>query len=113
MNFYFKTNKQVSEFDGEHFIKVSVSYDIGNSGYRPSRRGYSIHVQPVTIKNCVSYIWEQCIPMNGYKMFLLEVTKKSNKAELQAYELAKNVYHDIIERVESAEGCNIIGAYTI
>ena len=112
MEFNFKTDKVLTE--GTHFISVSITYDKGNDcGYRPVKRGYSVHVQPETRIQCNGYTSVRCLPMHGYRSFLLEVTKKSNKAELQAYELAKNVYRDIIERVESAEGCKIIGEYTI
>jgi len=110
----FKTDKEATERTGEHFIKVYISYDIGNSsGYHETKRGYTLHCQPVGRRNLGNYISEFCIPTNGYKLFILEVTKKSSKAESQAIDLAREVYKDMLARVCTAENCTIIGDINI
>lgn len=101
---YLKTNLPINN-GASHAVKVYLSYDRGDSsGYRPTPRGYYLHVQPVW----VSGGWEKCIPMNGYRAFLLSVQRSSQKAEREAENKAREIVGEILARVASAEGCTIL-----
>lgn len=85
---------------GVHFVKVYLTYDKGNpDGYHPTKRGYSLHVQPVRLIKRETYTSEICLPMRGYRYFILEVLKKSIKAEIEAEKIAREIYPEIVARV--------------
>lgn len=78
-------------------INISVRYSIGDPhGYangRPQKRGYSVHVSPDGLRDEVDsggqkYTMRISTPMHGYRNFILEVTRQSDKSERTAANLA-------------------------
>jgi len=88
---------------GATHLKVEIDYNKGGYNYftyKTEPRGYYIHVSPVT-RNITDtgFVLESYTAFTGIKACLLEVTRKSNKAENQAielFELKKDKYIDYI-----------------
>lgn len=71
----------------ENFLKVEVRYNLGGHSYvtyRNERRGYYLHVTPVTREDKGSYVMESFTAFRGFKMLLKEVKRQSKKAEAEA-----------------------------
>lgn len=67
-------------------LEVSLSYNMGGTNYftgNVEQRGYYLSVSPVTRKNgCISYT-----AFSGTKMCIKAVSRRSTKAEKEAYDL--------------------------
>lgn len=81
-----------------NYLRVDFNYSKGGYNYftyKQESRGYYIHVSPV---NKVDRM-ETYTAFSGIKACLLEVTRKSNKAEAQAlekFEAEKQKYIDYV-----------------
>lgn len=83
-------------------LKITVYYAKGGVNYftgKAEKRGYWLSVTPVEIRQGVGYQSESYMAFSGYKQFLLEVGRQSNKAYNQAVELAKQFEGSMKERV--------------
>ena len=79
-----------------NYIRIDLDYSKGGYNYftyKQEARGYYIHVSPVE-KN--GYM-ETYVGFSGVKACLLEVTRKSNKAEAEAMEIFQEVKDKYID----------------
>lgn len=77
--------------EGQDF-KVEVTYSLGGQNYitgGTDKRGYTLTVIPVTREKRNGYVVERAKSYTGYRKFLLEVQRKSKKAEEEAISIAK------------------------
>jgi len=80
----------------ENNIKITIDYELGGHNMfsgNVNRRGYYLYAQPVTLTeneyNGRSYTSESTMMFSGFKVFLKEVGRKSEKAYKEAVELAR------------------------
>lgn len=87
-------------------LKVQVFYAKGGMNYfnyKTEPRGYWVSIQPVNVdRNENGVVWESFDMFSGYKVFLLEVKRKSDKAYKQAIELAESKIPEMVERVKGS-----------
>ena len=91
-------------------IKIDLRYDLGGYNmfdYTPKKRGYYLHVTPVTRENRGSYVMESFTAFSGYKQLISEVTRKSAKAEAQAEAEAAEIMDLMISRVCQKNGLEL------
>ena len=86
---------------GEKTIKIKVEYNLGD--YRRPR-GYYVSVFPVEIQdftdnNGKHYQMEKFIAYSGITKLLLEVKRKSKKAEAEALKIFEDYEEILIEKV--------------
>jgi hypothetical protein len=95
--------KQYVERNGKT-LKVEVYYTLGGLNYftgRQEKRGYYLSVIPVEIKESNGIRSEICSIFSGAKELILEVKRRSKKAELEASRLAQERMEKLIEYVLS------------
>jgi hypothetical protein len=94
-----KTYLKVKQNSGitENNIKITIDYELGGHNMfsgNVNRRGYYLYAQPVTLTeneyNGRSYTSESATLFNGFKVFLKEVGRKSDKAYKEALTLARS-----------------------
>ena len=102
---YLKTDKE------NKFISVYVSYNKGNSDYRPVKRGYYVHVQPVERIERNGVMLESFTAFTGYKQLLMEVGRASKKQENICDGIALDCARPIIQRVLEESGLKITEEY--
>lgn len=94
----------------ESVLEVTVSYSLGGANYfqgTQERRGYWLHVSPIGIKKENGYNVKAFTigsGPKGYKAFLLEVKRRTAKADADALKLAATKERDLIEKVLAAGG---------
>ncbi len=89
-------------------IKVYVSYNIGGMNYftgSVEQRGYYLHCTPVDRRENGGEI---VTAFTGAKQLLLEVKRKSKKAEQKAIELAKVEENELIQHVCNKNNLTLI-----
>lgn len=80
--------------DSNTHIRVSINYELGGMSYisgNIEKRGYYLSVQPIEKQGDFT----KYTPSNGYRHFLLEVTRKSERS----LEVAKELSRDILEKI--------------
>lgn len=83
-------------------LRVSVYYNLGGFNYFTSRseeRGYYLSVTPIKRSSNNGIVMREYAAFSGFKKLLLEVKRKSKKAESQALELASD---ELIEELITA-----------
>lgn len=84
-------------------LKIEVYYDKGGMNYFSSKvdpRGYWLSIRAVNIERRERSIIVESYPMfSGVRRFLLEVKKKSDKAEQQALALAEQLMEETKQHV--------------
>lgn len=88
--------KEYKEKDNKDF-KVQLYYNLGGTNYysgREEKRGYYIGVTPVHLEDNGHYIIETSVAWTGIKDCILEVKRKSSKAEKQAMDLMTDEFID-------------------
>lgn len=73
-----------------NYLRVDLDYSKGGYNYftyKNEPRGYYIHVSPVYRENRDGFVMESYTAFSGIKNCLLEVARKSNKAEAEAFNL--------------------------
>ena len=101
MKRYFK----ITNSDKVTHLKVDIRYNLGNSDYRPSKRGYYAHVTPVKLVAERGYTTETTQCYSGFKTLLREVTRKSTKVEREiesneTLKALKSMIRDYLSTVE-------------
>lgn len=85
-----------------NYLRIDLDYSKGGYNYftyKQEPRGYYIHVSPVLREDRGGCVMESYAAFSGIKDCLLEVARKSNKAEAEAlklFEQAKEKYIDYI-----------------
>jgi hypothetical protein len=95
--------KQYIERNG-NTLKVEVYYNLGGMNYFTSRvekRGYYLSVCPVkrTVSECGSYATETYGAFTGVKELIMEVKRKSKKAEEESETIVEGRIDLLIEHV--------------
>lgn len=88
-------------------LKIETRYDLGGPNWAyggTTKRGYYLHVTPVTRENRYGCTIESFAAFTGVKQLLKEVTRKSAKAEATAEDIAKNYIHDMVLYVCNSNG---------
>ena len=91
-------------------LEVTVSYSKGGANFfqgTQEKRGYWLHVSPVGIEKADGYNVKSFTigaGPKGYKAFLLEVKRRTPKADAEALRLAALKERDLIEKVLAAGG---------
>lgn len=88
-------------------IKIELRYDLGGYdcfNYTPKKRGYYLHVYPVTRERRDGYTLESFGAYTGTKYCVKEVTRKSAKAAAQAEENAQNYLNTLVTYVCQKNG---------
>lgn len=96
-------------------IKIELRYDLGGYNmfdYTPKKRGYYIHVMPVTRETRDGYALETFTAYTGYKQLVKEVTRKSAKAEAAAEAEAADIIDIMVERVCMKNGLELAQGVT-
>ncbi len=93
-------------------IEIEVLYDLGGWNYFTGvleRRGYYLHCTPILISRDKDGKVRNRVytAFTGIKHFLLEVKRKSKKAEKEAIELAKDMEDELIDYVCKKNGLTI------
>lgn len=99
---YYKTNVQGTE------VKRVVYYSKG-SEYTREVRGFYLSVYPVNIEHRGDGITiESASAMSGYKIFLGEAKRYSDKAMNEKLEIAENKENEALNLIEKAHDIGII-----
>ncbi len=106
--------KRVPTNQGEgHFIEVYVSYNKGGMSmatYKQIPRGYSVHVQPVEIKDMGGYTSKSFIGFSGYRQDVEEANRFSQKKLREVAERMKDsdLVQQMIDLVCEKQGIEVI-----
>lgn len=95
-------------------IKVEVYYSLGGMNmftYAKEKRGYYLSVSPVERSEGPGYSSEGFRAFTGTKWLLLEVKRKSAKAETEAINWAKTVMERCINYVLEKNGLELKEAF--
>lgn len=93
-------------------VEIQISYSRGEAcGYREYPRGYTLHVQPMGVSSCGFF--KEYTPTEGYKYFLMEVTKKTKNADLRAKELADRIKMKIVDQVLTDKKWQLKSVYSL
>lgn len=90
--------------NGFNAIEIEVTYDKGGYNYfnyEPKKRGYYLRVQPLNVSELGSGYVKQFVAFTGVRDFILEVGRRSAKAEKLAKEMVLSKwdeYRDYILR---------------
>lgn len=93
--------KKYIEVQGQEF-KVEVTYSLGGPNHisgGEDKHGYTLTVIPVIREKRNGYVVERAKSYTGYKKFLLEVSRKSKKAEEEAVKMAEKYELDFIDLI--------------
>lgn len=80
-------------------LRIETRYDLGGPNWAyggMTKRGYYLHVSPVTLERRNGYTMESYAAFTGCKQLLKEVSRKSAKAEAAAENIAKNYLHSMV-----------------
>lgn len=95
-------------------IVIEIKYNLGGFNcftYAQEKRGYYLHVYPVTRETRDGYTTESFTAFTGTKRCIKEVTRKSAKAAAQAEQNAQNYIHDLVCYVCQKNGFTIPGEF--
>ena len=80
-------------------VKIKVDYDLGGfncwSG-KNDGRGYYVYVTPVERKTERGFVCESFALMEGFKMFIKGVARRSAKAEAEADAIAAGMVEELV-----------------
>lgn len=96
--------------DNTNYIKIETNYDKGGMNvftYRNVRRGYYLSVIPVNRSTQNGVAFESFVAFTGKRMLLKEVSRKSQKAEIESENLAESMYMDVVNMVCAESGLEI------
>lgn len=96
-------------------LRIETRYDLGGPNWAyggMTKRGYYLHVSPVTLERRNGYTMETYAAFTGCKQLLKEVTRKSAKAEAAADVIAKNYIHSMVLYVCESNGLPIPEEFT-
>ena len=102
MKKYIALKPNTSTKSNANYLKIELYYSLG--GYnpftgKPEGRGYYLSVSPVETSNRDGIDFESYAAFTGSKICILEVTRKSKKAEENAAKLATEKENDLIQYV--------------
>ena len=83
------------------FLKCELYYDKGGMNYftyKNEPRGYYVSVSPVERTVGEYYVCESAVAFSGIKYNILEVARKSKKAEESAIEMYEGIKQAIIDK---------------
>ena len=92
---------------GANFLKIETYYNLGGYNcftYRAESRGYYISVSPVRRETRDGVTFESYTAFSGIKDYLLQVSRKSKKAEETAEKIASEREKDLIDYVCTRQG---------
>lgn len=95
---------------GYTHIKIETYYKLGGYNYFThdnEPRGYYVTVAPVTRENRAGVMLESISAFSGLRALLLEVTRKSAKAEYNAEQIASAKEEWYVNRVCSTLGLEV------
>lgn len=98
---------ELKENAGATHILVETRYNLGGFNcftYAQEKRGYYLHVTPVTRETRNGYTLESFTAFTGVKQVLKTVSRRSAKAEAAAEEIAKNYLHSMVLHVCEKNG---------
>ncbi len=82
-----------------NFLKLEVYYSLGGFNcftYKNEARGYYLSVSPVQRSERDGIVFESYTAFSGVKLLLLEVSRKSKKAEAEAERIAEEKEAELI-----------------
>lgn len=82
-------------------MKVELNYYKGANYCNGRKRGYSLYINKVEVEQEDGYNIEKSLPLRATSIFLLEVTRKSKKAENQAREMVLDHIDYYLELIKS------------
>lgn len=91
-------------------LKIEVYYNLGGYNcftHKTDARGYYLSVSPVTRYDRDGVQFESYTAFSGVKMCLLEVSRKSKKAEENAHKLAEQNENDLIAYICGRHGLEV------
>lgn len=98
--------KKYTKVKGQDF-KIQVNYSKGGMNFitnQEEKRGYTLVVTPVKREQRDGYTVERTSVYSGYKMFLLEVGRKSKKSLEKAIDMAAKQEDKLIQNILIREG---------
>lgn len=93
---------ELKENKNANFLEIEVKYSLGGYNYftyKSEPRGYYLSVSPVQRSTRDGIGFVSYTAFSGVKMLLLEVSRKSKKAEAEAGRLAAEKEAELIEYV--------------
>ncbi len=100
--------------DSKTEIKMSTGYDLGGMNYfsgAVNRRGYYLYAQPVERSDSNGFRCESTTLFSGFKVMLVEVSRKGKKAEATAEDLAREQAQRYAEQLAGQLGMELSGEY--
>lgn len=91
-------------------LKIEVYYSLGGYNcftYKPETRGYYLSVSPVKRSTREGITFESYTAFSGVKICLLEVSRKSKKAEEKAHELSIEKESELIAYICGRYGLEV------
>lgn len=82
-----------------NFLKIETSYNLGGYNcftHKSEPRGYYLSVSPVKVETINGVKFESYTAFSGVKICLLEVSRKSKKAEEAAEKIAEEKECDLL-----------------
>lgn len=98
--------------DSKTEIKMSTGYDLGGMNYfsgAVNRRGYYLYAQPVERSDSNGFRCESTTLFSGFKVMLVEVSRKGKKAEATAEKLALEQSYQYAEKLANQLGLELTG----
>lgn len=97
-------------------IKIELRYNLGGFNcftYTEEKRGYYLHVSPVTRENRNGYTMESFTAFSGVKQLIKPVSRKSAKAERDAETAALQIEKSLISWVCQKNGLPVPEVETV
>jgi hypothetical protein len=100
--------------DSKTEIKVSTGYELGGMNYfsgAVNKRGYYLYAQPVERSDSNGFRCESTKLFSGFKVMLVEVSRKGKKAEATAEALAMEQAQRYAEQLAGQLGMELSGEH--
>lgn len=94
-----------------NFLKIETAYNLGGYNvftHKAEARGYYLSVSPVERSTREGITFESYTAFSGVKIYLLEVTRKSKKAEERAEQLAAEHENELIAYICGRYGLEVL-----
>ena len=88
MTTIFKKDVEVTSNSNTNYVTIHFYYYKSESG----KKGYYISIQPIYREEKDGLVYTEFRGFSGYKLLVLEVTRKSKKAENQAKDIINNTH---------------------
>lgn len=95
---------------GANYLKIETRYSLGGYNvftHKPEARGYYLSVSPVERSERAGVVFESYTAFSGVKLLLLEVSRKSKKAEEAAEKIAAEKEKELILFVCDKNGLEV------